>query len=149
MMSRSFPLQRLLRDRRGTAVIEFAVASPMLMLLSVGVLKFGLVVGQHVMLTHAAAQAASTLSLSRGTTTPYTTAVSAIAGAAPALDPAAIGKVIKVNGTTCATDAACNALLSAGASAQVNVTYACDLSVMGLSFRPGCTLTASSAQMIQ
>ena len=149
MTSRPPLLQRLLRDSHGTAVIEFAIASPMLMLLTVGVLKFGLVVSQHVMLTHAAAQAASTFSLSRGTSKPYTTAVSAITGAAPALKAASIGKVVKVNGTTCATDTACSSLLSAGASAQVQVTYACDLSVMGVDFRPGCTLTASSAQMIQ
>ena len=149
MKSRSYSLQNFFRDCHGTAVIEFAVASPMLMLLSVGVLKFGLVVGQHVMLTHAAANAASTFSLSRGTLTPYTSAVSAITSAAPALKAASIGKAIKVNGTTCTSDATCSALLSAGASAQVQVTYACDLSVMGMDFRPGCTLTASSAQMIQ
>ncbi len=149
MKSRSLPFLQLIGDCRGTAAIEFAIASPMLMLLTVGVLKFGLVVGQHVMLTHAAGNAASTFSLSRGTSTPYTTTVSAIASAAPALKATSIGKVIKVNGTTCTTDAACSALLSAGAAAQVQVTYACDLSVMGVDFRPGCTLTASSAQMIQ
>jgi Flp pilus assembly protein TadG len=137
------------RDHRGVAVVEFAVVSPVLMLFLIGAIKFGLAVGQHVMLTHAAANAASTFSLSRGISTPYTMAVSAITSAAPALKVTAIGKVIKVNGTTCATDAACGALLSAGASAQVQVTYACDLSVMGVDFRPNCILTASSSQMVQ
>lgn len=149
MQSISRRLKKLLRDSRGTAVIEFAVASPVLMLMSVGVLKFGLVVGQHVMLTHAAAQAASTLSLSRGTSAPYSSTVSAISSAAPALQSASVGKVIKVNGTACSSDSACSALLSVGTPAQVQVSYACDLSVMGVDFKPNCTLTATSAQMIQ
>lgn len=142
-------LSALLRRDDGTAVIEFALASPLLMLLSLGAIKFGLVVGQHVMLTHAAGQAASALALSRGTTTPYTSTVAAITSAAPALKATSIGKTIKVNGSTCTTDAGCVALLSAGASAKVSITYACDLTVMGMNFKPNCTLSAASAQVIQ
>lgn len=137
------------RDDRGIAVVEFAVASPVLTLFVIGTIKFGLAVGQHVMITHAAAQAAGTLALSRGSSAPYSTTVSAIAGAAPALNSRTIGTTVKVNGVACTSDAGCVTLLSAGASAQVTVTYACDLSVMGFNFRPDCKLSASSAHMIQ
>ena len=59
---------------------------------------------------------------------------------------------IRVNGgTACTTDTACKDALgtAAGATAQVTVSYPCDLSVMGINYKPSCTLSATSSQMVQ
>jgi hypothetical protein len=103
----------------------------------------------HVVLTNAAAQGALTLALSRGTTSPYTSTTTAISNAASTLTPASITTTVTINGTTCSTDTACAALMTAGVTAVVQTTYPCDLSVMGINYKPSCTISAQTAQMVQ
>jgi Flp pilus assembly protein TadG len=141
--------RQLTTDRRGVSAIEFAIAAPVVLTIGVGIMKFGLAISQYLMLTNAAAQGATTFALSRGTTTPYTSTGTAITNAAPSLTAASITKTLKVNGTACATDSACQSALAAGATALVITSYPCDLTVMGFNFKSGCTLTAQSAQMVQ
>jgi hypothetical protein len=101
-------------------------------------------------LTNAVAQGALTLALSRGTTTPYSSTTTAIAGAAPNLPPAQTTITVKINGTVCTSDATCVTLMVAGQTALVKATYPCDLTVMGHNYAPsGCNLSAQTAQMIQ
>lgn len=136
-------------DRRGVSLVEFAIGAPVLMLIGLGMLKFGLAMSQYVMLTNAASSGATALALARGTTTSYAATITAITNAAPTLTAGSITTTVRVNGTTCATNTACAALLTAGATAQVTTTYPCDLTVMGRNFKSGCTLSAQSAQMVQ
>ena len=141
---------RLSRDVRGVSAIEFAIVAPVLLAIGIGLLKFGVAMSHSLMLTVAAAQGAQTLALSRGTTTPYTATTTSIANAAPALAPAQITTIVKINGVACTTDAACATALVVGQTALVKVTYPCDLTVMGINYKPGgCTLSAQTAQMIQ
>ena len=139
----------LRKDRRGASLVEFAIGLPVLMLIGLGMLKFGVAMSQYVMLTNAASSGATALALARGTTTPYTTATTAITSSAPSLKSGSITTTVKVNGTACTTNTGCAALLTAGATAQVTTTYPCDLTVMGRNFKSGCTLSAQSAQMVQ
>lgn len=136
-------------DRRGASLLEFAIGLPVLMLIGLGMIKFGVAMGNYVMLTSAASQGATALALARGTASPYTTTTTAITNAAPSLVSGSITTTVKVNGTTCNTNSGCAALLSAGATAQVTITYPCDLSVMGVNYKANCTLSAQSAQMVQ
>ena len=140
---------RLVDDRRGVSLLEFAIGLPVLMLISIGMIKFGVAMGNYVMLTSAASQGATVLALARGTTSPYTSTTTAITNAAPSLVAGSITTTVRVNGTTCNTNSGCAALLTAGATAQVTVTYPCDLSVMGVNYKANCTLSAQSAQMVQ
>lgn len=130
-------------------MIEFAIVSPVLLLMGLGMLKFGTAMSHYLMLTNAAAQGATTFGLSRGTAAPYTSTSTAINNAAHGLVAASITKTLRVNGTACTTDAGCSTLLTSGATATVVTTYPCDLSVMGVNFSSSCTLTAQSAQMVQ
>ena len=118
-------LARLPLDQRGVTVLEFAIAAPVMLALAVGTFKFGAAMMHHVVLTNAAAQGALTLALSRGTTSPYTLTTTAINNAAFA------------------------ALMSAGVTAVVRTTYPCDLSVLGINYKSGCTISAQTAQMVQ
>ena len=136
-------------DRRGVSLLEFAIGAPVLLLIGLGMIKFGVAMGNYVVLTNAASQGATALALSRGTTSPYTATTTAVTNAAPSLVAGSITTTVKVNGTTCTTNSGCSALLTAGATAQVSLTYPCDLAVMGVNYKANCTLSAQSAQMVQ
>src|ERR1700754_2482263 len=138
--------QQLATDRRGVSAIEFAIVAPVMLALGLGMTKFGIAMSHYVMLNNAAAQGATTFAFSRGTATPYVTTSTAIDNAAPGLTAASITKTLTVNGTGCTTDDGCKALLAAGATARVVVSYPCDLSVMGINYKPSCSLSASSSQ---
>jgi Flp pilus assembly protein TadG len=139
----------LREDRRGASLVEFAIGLPVLMLIGLGMLKFGVAMNHYVMLTNASSSGATALALARGTTTPYTAATTAITSAAPSLTAGSITTTVRVNGTACTTNSGCAALLTAGATAQVTTTYPCDLSVLGVNYKANCTLSAQSAQMVQ
>lgn len=141
--------KQLAVDRRGVSAIEFAITAPFMLAISIGMLKFGVAMSHYLMLTNAAAQGATTFGLSRGTATPHASTVTAMNNAAPSLTASSITKTLRINGTACTDDSGCSALLTSGATATVVATYPCDLTVMGVDFKPSCTLTAQSAQMVQ
>lgn len=143
-------LARPLIDASGVSILEFAIMAPVVLTIGTGLLKFGIAMSHYMVLTNASGQGALTFALSRGTTTPYSSTITAITNAAPGLTPAQVTTTVKVNGTACNTDAGCAALQTAGATALVVTTYPCDLTVMGVNFKPGgCTLSAQTAQMVQ
>jgi Flp pilus assembly protein TadG len=140
---------QLARDRRGVSAIEFAICAPVIVAMGTGMLKFGLVMSHYLMLTNASAQGVTTLALARGTTNSYAATITAVTNAAPSLTAASITKTVRVNGTTCTTNETCAPLLAAGVTARVDTSYPCDLSVMGVNFKPSCTLSTHSSQMVQ
>jgi Flp pilus assembly protein TadG len=145
-----FNFQRLYGNERGVSALEFAIISPVLLTILLGIFQFGIAMNDYLVLTNAAAKGALTIALSRGTTTPYTTTTSAISAAAPNLTAASIATTVTINGTACSTDSACTTALVAGVSAVVRTTYPCKLTVMGINYAPsGCTLSAQTAQLVQ
>ena len=139
-----------LKNDEGVTAIEFAIISPVLILLMTGVFQFGIAMNQYLNLTNAVAQGALTLALSRGTTTSYSAVTTAINSAAPNLVPGQITITVKINGTACTSDGTCSPLLAAGLPAYVKATYPCNLTVMGHNYAPsGCNLNAQTTQMIQ
>jgi Flp pilus assembly protein TadG len=139
----------VLPDRRGVTILEFAIAAPVMLALAIGTFKFGATLMHQMVLTNAAAQGALTLALSRGTTSPYSSTTTAINNAASSLTTASITTTVTINGTACSTNTACSALMTAGVTAVVRATYPCDLSVMGINYKSGCTISAQTAQMVQ
>jgi Flp pilus assembly protein TadG len=142
--------RRLLDDSTGVSAIEFAIISPVLLTILLGIFQFGTAMNDYLVLTNAAAKGALTIALGRGTATPYTTTISAIDAAAPNLTAANITTTVTINGTACSSDSGCTTALVAGVSAVVKTTYPCNLTVMGINYAPsGCTLSAQTAQMVQ
>lgn len=142
-------LPSLYSCERGVSAIEFAVVAPVVLTIGIGMLKFGVAMTHYMLLNNAAAQGALALALSRGTTSPYTTTGTAITNAAPSLTSGSVTKTMTINGTACTTDSGCASSMVAGQTARVTLSYPCDLTVMGIDFKPGCTLSAQSSQMIQ
>ena len=140
----------VLKSDHGVSAIEFAIISPVLITILLGIFQFGTAMNDYLVLTNAAAKGALTIALGRGTAAPYTTTISAISAAAPNLTPANITTTVTINGTACSTDSGCSTALVAGVSAVVKTTYPCNLTVMGVNYAPsGCTLKAQTAQMVQ
>ena len=78
-------------ESSGQAIIEFAMISPLVMLLALGVLIFGIGLNEDLMLNNATEIAAQELSLSRGgqlADDPCATVATAVIDAAPSLNPA-------------------------------------------------------------
>ena len=68
--------------RKGAVAFEFILVAPVLFLILFAILYFGVALNNYLILTAAAEQGAQILALGRGTTTPYTTATTAVDGAA-------------------------------------------------------------------
>jgi Flp pilus assembly protein TadG len=142
--------RRMLKNDEGVSAIEFAILSPVLLLIVTGIFKFGVAMNHSLSLTNAVAQGALTLALSRGTATPYSSTTTAIDAAAPNLAAAQITITVNINGSPCTSDATCLPAMVAGQTAVVRATYPCDLTVMGHNYAPStCNLSAQTAQMIQ
>jgi Flp pilus assembly protein TadG len=142
----------------GIAAIEFALIAPVFLFLLLGLVQFGLALGNYVMLTNAVSVGAMQFAISRSDTTPYTDTVSAIKAAAPILTPANLTITLSVNGTACATDSACSTALTAAAPssggslqpAAVTATYPCGSMLAGFNFWAStCQLTSTMTEGVQ
>ena len=139
----------LLRNVCGASAIEFALIAPAFLAMGMGALKFGVAVSNYMIVTNAAAAGVTTFALSRGLNNPYDLTVTAITNAAPNLTVANVTKTVSVSGAPCTDNNSCKGALAAGATATVTVSYPCDLTVMGVNFKANCSLSSTSAQMVQ
>lgn len=123
------------RDRTGSVIVEFAAVLPVLLLLLVGVLQFGLFFYQYTALTEATAAGIKQFSISRLDPSGYNDTVQAIINASSNLTITSSMITLAVNGTACTSNASCtNQLLTAyntaygtGTLAPISVTvsYPC------------------------
>lgn len=153
---------RMARCEKGSAMVEFALVLPVLLLVITGIFSFGIVLNNYLELTDAVAIGAQQLSISRGNSTdPCATTASVIYNAAPYLSSSKIGLTFVLNGTTygpyvgasattCPSDSTSDGAagnLVRGQSAQVIATYPCVLSVYGYNFN--CDLHAQITEIVQ
>ena len=118
----------LSRDCSGSIAIEFSMVAPLLVIMLMAIIQFGLLFNNMSVLTNATASGALLFSQGRSFSTPYTSAVSAIYTTATTLNTGSLTITISVDGTTCASDSACQAAFgSGGVPATVTVTYPCPL----------------------
>jgi len=137
-------------DEDGTALIEFALTAPVLLLLVTAIVSFGIALNNYLQLTNATNASAQALSISRGQTSdPCATTVSAFESAAPRLTQKSLNFSIALNGSTVGGTSCPTATLVESEPAQVTVTYPCNFSFI-YNFAPGsCTLSAQTAEAVQ
>lgn len=133
-----------LRNDSGQAIVEFALVLPLLLLLMVGIFKFGVAFTNYLTLTDAARNGARQLAVDRGQATPCVDATNAANAAAGGLSGG-----ITVTELFPAPDTSTCASLVSGDEAEVTATYPCDLSIMGIDFAPGCTLSSTATERIE
>ena len=74
------------RGEQGQSLVEFALITPMLLLLATGIMVFGLAMNTYLQLTNAVSVGARTVAINAGVTLdPCATAANAITAAAPGL----------------------------------------------------------------
>ncbi len=140
-------------------MVEFALVAPMLLLLIVGIFKFGVTFNNYIQLTNAVDAGARQFAVESGQSGVCEAVDQNVDGAAGGLNsttgsltvtlsviPASTSDTwvdgVEENGGACPT-------LTSGLSGTVTATYPCDLSILGITFWQGCTLSATSTEAIQ
>ncbi len=139
-------------NERGQALVELALGLPLLLTLLIGSVEFGVAFNKDQELTYATDAAAQLLSISRGQTTdPCHTTSQAVYSAAPYLNQSNLNFTIVLDGHSF-TSPSCSGgqnYLVQSQSAQVTVTYPCNLRLFGFNPVPNCALTAQTTVLIQ
>lgn len=88
-------------ESSGQALVEFAIVSPLILMLGVGICVFGIGLNQDLVLTNATELGSQQLAISRGQTTdPCLTLNNAVVSAAPNLTPASMTFSLTLNGVS-------------------------------------------------
>ena len=147
-----------LRSRNeGQALVEIAIALPLLLILLTGIFTFGIAYINEMTLQSAVGSAAQLVAVSRGSSTdPCAPAYGALKAAAPNFNATNLGAglTVTVNGTAstkgetaCATDLGTTYGASSGKSVSVSATYPCTIGVYGRNFAPTCQLAATVSEL--
>jgi Flp pilus assembly protein TadG len=148
----------------GQSLLEFALCVPVLLLLVTGIMTFGLALNNYLVMTNAVSTSAQLLSVSRSNTTdPCSLTATSFTTSAPNLTASNLSFTYVLNGvsygpykglsaSTCSssstsTGAAGN--LVAGQSAEVTVSYPCNLAVYGHNYLPTCNLVVQTTEIVQ
>jgi len=150
----------------GSALVEMALALPIMLTVLTGVFSFSVVLYQKLQLASAVDRGGSVLSLERGDSDPCQTAANAIYAAAPGLNKTNLKLTFTLGGTnssgtitggtnygnnvtTCtAAGASGGAALQSGWPAQIYATYPCSFGIYGVHLGT-CSLKASITEVIQ
>ena len=151
-------VRALLRaGEQGSALVEFALLLPMMLLLTTGIMIFGIAMNNYIQLTNAVSMASRQLAISAGLTSdPCAVGYAALTAAAPALTSANINVTftfasgtVSTSQTTCATGGYGGDLTS-GSTVTVTATYPLNLSVYGKVFsQNNAVLSATSTELVQ
>jgi Flp pilus assembly protein TadG len=157
---------------RGAVMVEFAIVLPVLLLLVVGMIQFGMMLNAYVTLAYAAGAAAGQFAASRSDAQPVTDALTAVNNAALGLTAANLTVSLYVSpntpssGTACFQGAAsatsvstgntsCASALTSAAPvagtlqpAAVTLTYPCGPQLI-INLGSTCTLTSTVSESVQ
>ena len=120
-------------DESGAALVEFAFVAPLLIGIFAATISFSLAVLNYATMYLAAGTGAQVITTERlnsssSSWTPYTDTIAAVKGASAILSPTILGAAgnigVTINGAACASDAACQTLLTAVTTAGSTVTPA-------------------------
>jgi len=146
-------------DEEGSALVEFALILPMMLLLTTGVLVFGVAMNNYLQLTNAVSVGARTLAINGGITTdPCATASSAIIAAAPGLTSSKLTFSYSLGGhsqsgpscSSSSVESGAAAELASGTTVTVTAQYPLNLSVFGNKYSAtNAVLQATSSELVQ
>jgi Flp pilus assembly protein TadG len=157
---RRLTLAGLCRGEQGSALVEFALILPMMLMLTTGVLVFGVAMNNYIQLTNAVSIGARTLAVSAGVTLdPCSVGSTAIQGAAPALNSSSLTYNFTLNGTAYNNQSTCSSAstttgaagnLASGTTVTVTATYPLNLSIFGKVFSQNhAVLSATATELVQ
>ncbi|MCC7008023.1 MAG: pilus assembly protein [Acidobacteria bacterium] len=142
------------RDDSGQALVEIALSLPLLLAVVFGIAQFGITYNNYIMLTDAVRAGARQLSISRGQTNACTKARDRIYGSAASLSSGSLSITMTVAGgtygypgTSCPSNIGTS--MTGGADVTISATYPCGLTIFGVNYAPGCTLSSQSTVRIE
>jgi Flp pilus assembly protein TadG len=151
-------LSTLQHDEDGAVAVEASLVLPVLLLLALGILQFGIIMNTYMTATSAASAGLQTFSVMRGISGSYTAALAAAKSAALRsiwnVSSSDVSVSFLVNGSSCASDTACDLALTnaappstggAGGTSQVSISIACK----GLKFLPELPVMCPVNAMLQ
>ena len=118
------PRKTLIRDQRGQSVAEFALVLPLLMLILLAILQFGVIFRDYLATTDAVRAGARKGAVSRNDSTPQTTCETAVKNAANDLDLAQF-------------TVSCTSTWNPGEDVTVTATYPYEISLLGKVVKSG------------
>ena len=143
------------RSDEGQSLLEFALCAPILLIVVTGITTFGFTLNNYLVMTNAVNTSAQLLAIIRSSTTitdPCAAAVTAFQNAAPILKTSSLSYSFVLNGTAFTNKTSCTAgaaNLVQGQSAQMTVTYPCNLAVYGANLLPSCYLRVQTTEIVQ
>ncbi|MGC4085780.1 MAG: 3-hydroxyacyl-CoA dehydrogenase NAD-binding domain-containing protein [Vicinamibacterales bacterium] len=146
--------RRSVLGEKGSALVEVAVVSPVLLLMVFGIVQFGVVMHTNVTLNDAVRVGSRNLALMRGNADPCAATATKVRNAAQGFTTANISMTVTVNSTNYGPSAtpSCagqGATMTSGADASVQATYPCSAIIYGINFIPGCTLRARTTVRVE
>ncbi len=139
-------------DDEGQAIVEMALAAPILLGLTVAIYQLGLAFNHQILLTQAVDAGARQLQQASGESgssyDPCAVAFAAITSAAPSLEPTKIVQTLSVNNSPSITAQTCSyaqSLVVSKGPLKVSATYPYSLSLLGIPAVSG-TLEADSTE---
>lgn len=151
---RSIGRSRLATGEAGSALIEVAVVSPILLMMVFGIVQFGLIMNTNVTLNDSVRVASRTLALTRGSADPCATTATKLRNAAQGFTAGNISITVTVNSTNYGPSwsPSCSGqgtTMVSGADAVVQATYPCAAVIYGVNYMPGCTLSARTTVRVE
>jgi Flp pilus assembly protein TadG len=135
---------------RGQSLVEFAIMLPVMLTIMVGIAEYGIVFNNYLMLTDAVRVGARQLATVRGqSTNPCLTAVTKVRASAFNLTSNNVGVTVVINGTTYSTGTCANVTLTSGTDVTLSGTYPCQITIMGATFAPNCTLRSQTTGRVE
>jgi Flp pilus assembly protein TadG len=145
------------RNEEGSALVEIALVTPVLMAVVTGICSFAIGFNNQLTLTSAVGAGAQYLQLIRATTSdPCADTLTAIEAAAPSLQASGIKLSLAITsvtgtGTTSTTETGSScpsgaALLTTQEPVTVSATYPCALAIYGTTFTNKCQLSAKVSE---
>ena len=129
-------------------MVEFALVLPVLLLVLLAILKFGLLFENYLTLTDAVRAGARTFAIGRGTANACTPAIAQVKASAGSLNQVSLSVPTPVQGAGLTSPDTCTSLTS-GNAVTISATYPCNLSIMGVNFAPSCSLSASATERVE
>mgnify|MGYP001605942478 CR=1 FL=1 len=131
-----------LKSESGGALLEAALVLPMILVVIMGVARFGLTFNNYITLHNAVRSGTRELAISRAPgQNACTIGEARLRSAAPSLVQASL--LVTPTVTTSCTE------LKIGSDATLTATYPCNLEILGINFAPNCVLTAKTTERVE
>ncbi len=150
-------IQQLLHSGdRGSALVEMAIALPLMMLIMTGIFSFSNALYQKLSLAEGVSVGGRVLAVDRGDTDPCKTATAAIEAAAPSVNNSNLSITYTLNGigqgsgtVTCpGASGAANPNMVSGKNAQIQASYKCSIGIYNLNLGT-CTINEQITEVVQ